>query len=86
MERAIRPVTVERKNSLFIGSPDAGQRAAIIYTIVKECKRTGVDFQQWLAEVLCRLPTHRASEGYLSLMPGILELTTADKGDKKVSL
>ena len=37
VERAIRPVTVGRKNSLFIGSPDAGQRAAIIYTMVEEC-------------------------------------------------
>ena len=66
VERAIRPITVERKNSLFIGSPDAGQRAAIIYTMVEECKRTGIGFQQWLAEVLRRLPTLRASDGYLS--------------------
>ena len=79
-------MSIGRKNSLFIGSPDAGQRAAIIYTMVEECKRTGVDFLQWLAEVLRRLPTHRASEGYLSLMPGILDLTAADKGGKKVSL
>ena len=86
VERDIRPVTVGRKNSLFIGSPDAGQSAAIIYTMLKECKRTGVDFQQWLAEVLRRLPTHRASEGYLSLMPGILELSSEDEGGKKVSL
>ena len=86
VERAIRPVTVGRKNSLFIGSPDAGQRAAIIYTMVEECKRTGTDFQRWLMEVLRRLPTHRASDGYLSLMPGILELTTADKSGKKISL
>ena len=86
VERAIRPVTVGRKNSLFIGSPDAGQRAAIIYTMVEECKRTGTDFQRWLMEVLRRLPSHRASDGYLSLMPGILELTTADKSGKKISL
>ena len=86
VERAIRPVTVGRKNSLFIGSPDAGQRAAIIYTMVEECKRTGTDVQRWLAEVLRRLPTHRASDGYLSLMPGILEITSEDKGGKKVSL
>ena len=37
-------------------------------------------------EVLRRFPTHRACDGYLSLMPGILELTAADKGGKKVSL
>ena len=86
VERAIRPVTVGRKNSLFIGSPDAGQRAAIIYTMVEECKRTGTDFQRWLTEVLRRLPTHRASDGYLSLMPGILNLAPEKTGGKKVSL
>ena len=63
VERAIRPVTVGRKNSLFIGSPDAGQRAAIIYTMVEECKRTGTDFQRWLAEVLRRLPTTGQAKG-----------------------
>ena len=29
VERAIRPVTVGRKNSLFIGSPEAGQPSSI---------------------------------------------------------
>lgn len=86
VERAIRPITIGRKNSLFIGSPDAGQRAAIIYTMVEECKRTGTDFQQWLTEVLRRLPSHRAAEGYLSLLPGILNLSTEKTGGKKVTL
>ncbi len=86
VERAIRPVTVGRKNSLFIGSPDAGHRAAIIYTMVEECKRTGTDFQRRLAEVLYRLPTHRAAQGYLTLMPGILKLTAEKAGGRKVPL
>ena len=84
VERAIRPITVGRKNGLFIGSPDAGQRAAIIYTMVEECKRTGIGFQQWLAEVLRRLPTLRASDGYLSLMPGVLNLSAEKTDSKKV--
>ncbi len=86
VERTIRPVTAGRKNCLFIGSPEAGQRAAIIYTMAEECKRTGTDFQRWLAEVLYRLPTHKAAEGYLTLMPGILNLTAEKTGGKKVPL
>lgn len=86
VERAIRPVTVGRKNSLFIGAPEAGQRAAILYTMVEECKRTGTDFQLWLMEVLHRLPTHRASEGYLSLMPGILNLSAGKTDGRKIPL
>lgn len=86
MERAIRPVTVGRKNNLSIGSPEAGLRSAIIYTMVEECKRTGTDFLQWLMEVLRRLPTHRAPEGYLALMPGILKISTEKPEQRKVSL
>ncbi len=86
VERAIRPVTVGRKNNLSIGSPEAGQRSAIIYAMVEECKRTGTDFLQWLMEVLRRLPTHRASEGYLALMPGILKISTEKPEQRKVSL
>ena len=87
VEKAIRPVTVGRKNSLFIGAPDAGKRAAILYTMVEECKRTGTDFLQWMTEVLRRLPTHRASEGYWQLLPGVLQLPVGTgKGNKTVTL
>ena len=48
-----------------------GGKNRIIYARRKVS--TGTDFQRWLMEVLRRLPTHRASEGYLSLMPGILQ-------------
>ena len=39
VERVIRPLTIGRKNSLFIGAPEAGERSAILYTMVEECKR-----------------------------------------------
>lgn len=74
VERAIRPVTVGRKNCLFIGAPEAGQRAAIIYSMEEECKRTGTDFYLWLMEVLRKLPTYQTTEGYLNLLPGMLKL------------
>ena len=74
VERAIRPLTIGRKNSLFIGAPEAGERSAILYTMVEECKRVGVNPQEWLTEVLRILPTYRASRGYLDLLPGNLPL------------
>ncbi len=72
VERAIRPLTVGRKNSLFIGSPDAGKYSAILYTMVEECRRVNVDSEAWLTEVLRRLPSYRGD--YLDLLPGILPL------------
>ena len=74
VERAIRPLTIGRKNSLFIGAPEAGERSAILYTMVEECKRVGVNPQVWLAAVLRILPTYRTSGEYLDLLPGNLPL------------
>lgn len=72
VERAIRPVTVGRKNSLFIGAPEAGQRAAILYTMMEECKRVNVDTLSWLTKVLRTLPSYRGD--YLDLLPGVMPL------------
>ncbi|MDO5449794.1 MAG: transposase [Akkermansia sp.] len=58
-ERAVRPVTVGRKNCLFIGAPEAGQRSAILYTMMEECKRCKVDGLAWLTWVLGKLPGYR---------------------------
>ena len=74
VERAIRPLTIGRKNSLFIGAPEAGERSAILYTMVEECKRVGVNPQEWLAAVLRILPTYRTAGEYLDLLPGNLPL------------
>ena len=86
VERAIRPVAVGRKNCLFIGAPEAGQRAAIIYSMVEECKRTGTDFYLWLTEVLRKLPTYRTTEGYLNLLPGMLKLESPAQNSRNITL
>jgi hypothetical protein len=43
IENAIRPSAVVNKNFLFIGSPEAGQRMAIIYSIIVSCERHRID-------------------------------------------
>lgn len=86
VERAIRPLTIGRKNSLFIGAPEAGQRTAILYTMVEECKRLHIDPQAWLTEVLRRLPTYRTTHAYLDLLPGILPLHSQDESSRVVKL
>ena len=72
----MRPVTVGRKNCLFIGAPEAGQRAAILYTMLGECKRCGVDPLAWLTHVLRILPSYRGTD-YAALLPGSLTLPQA---------
>jgi transposase len=59
-ERAIRGVALGRKNWLFAGSDEGGERAAAIYTLVETAKLNGVDPHAWLTDVLARLATHPA--------------------------
>ena len=56
-EQAIRPTKLGLKNWLFIGHPKAGNRSAIIYTLVQNCKAHGIDPQAYLIDVLEKLPT-----------------------------
>ena len=56
VENAIRPTAIGKKNWLFIGDAEAGQRSAIIYTIIESCRRRGLDPYAYLRAVLTRLP------------------------------
>jgi transposase len=56
VENAIRPTAVGKKNWLFFGSEEAGQRSAVIYTLIENCKRHGVEPYTYLKDVLERLP------------------------------
>jgi len=56
VENAIRPTAIGKKNWLFVGDADAGERSAIIYTIIESCRRRGLDPYAYLREILTRLP------------------------------
>ena len=56
VENAIRPTAIGKKNWLFIGEAAAGERGAILYTIVENCRRLGVDPCQYLRDILTLLP------------------------------
>jgi hypothetical protein len=57
VENAIRPTAIGKKNWLFIGEAEAGQRSAILYTIIESCRRHGLDPFTYLREAFTRLPT-----------------------------
>lgn len=56
VENAIRPTAIGKKNWLFIGDAEAGERSAIIYTVIESCRRRGIDPYTYLRDVLTRLP------------------------------
>ena len=58
LERQIKPWQMGRKAWLFAGSEMAGQRAAVVMSLVQSAKINGHDPWQYLRDVLARLPTH----------------------------
>lgn len=68
VENAIRPTKLGAKNWLFIGCREAGQKAAILYTIVENCRRLGIDTREYLEDVLTRLPAMKDREA-VELIP-----------------
>ena len=69
LENAIRPSAIGKKNFLFIGHPDAGDRSAIIYSIVVSCQRRGVDPLDYIRDVLSRLPKMTTRDDLTALLP-----------------
>jgi hypothetical protein len=59
-ERDLRALTIGRKNWLFIGSAEAGPRAAILYTIVASAARHDLDIWAYLRDVLEHLACRAA--------------------------
>jgi len=57
VENAIRPTAIGKKNWLFIGDAAAGERSAIIYTVIESCRRHGIDPFTYLRDLFSRLPT-----------------------------
>ena len=62
VENDVRPSAVDRRRGLFIGHPDAGWRTAVIYTIIQSCRRHGINPQEYLTDVLGRLPSMKNHE------------------------
>ena len=58
-ERSIRPVTLGRKNYLFMGSKGGGKAAAIAYTLIETARMNNVDPEAWLRWVLARVADHK---------------------------
>ena len=57
-ERALRGVSLGRKNYLFMGSDAGGERAAAIYSLVETAKLNGLDPEAYLREVMTRIAEH----------------------------
>jgi transposase len=60
-ERAIRPLTLGRRNWTFLGSDAGGERAAVFFTLIQSCKLNEVNPEAYLADLVGRIGEHPAS-------------------------
>ena len=61
-ERAIRPLTIGRKNWLFFGSEDGGEAGAILLSLVQTCRGLKINPREYLEDVFLRLMGHNAQK------------------------
>lgn len=68
-ERLLRGIAVTRKNFLFIGSDQGGDRAAILYTLIETAKLNGLNPEAYLAYVLDKLACGHLASKLGELLP-----------------
>ena len=56
-ENSVRPLAIGRRNWLFVGSQQAGERAGVVLSLIESAKLNGHDPWAYLKDVFERLPT-----------------------------
>ncbi len=68
-ERAIRPVTLQRKNALFTGHQLGAENWAAISSLVETCKMLDINPYAYLCDVLTRIITRADTDPIDDLLP-----------------
>ncbi len=79
VERAIRPITLNRKNALFAGGDEGGETWAILATLIECCKLHHVEPQAYLADVVTRLVNGHLQSRLSELTPWAWKAATASR-------
>lgn len=69
VERAIRPLALNRKNALFAGSDEGGDNWAVIATLIENCKLAGINPHTWLTATLSSLADGHPASRIAELLP-----------------
>jgi transposase len=69
VERAIRPIALNRKNALFAGSDGGAEHWAVIASLIETCKLNGVDPYAYLAETITKIVNGHPNSRLDELLP-----------------
>jgi hypothetical protein len=68
-ERRLRDQAIGRKNWMFLGSDEAGPRAAVLCTIIAGAKRHRLEPWAYLHDVILQLSVNASPELLIGLLP-----------------
>jgi transposase len=69
VERAIRPIALNRKNALFAGSDGGSEHWATLGSLIETAKMNGVDPYAYLADVIARIVAGHPQSALDELLP-----------------
>ena len=69
VERAIRPIALNRKNALFAGSDGGAEHWAVIASLIETCKLNAIDPHAYLASTITRIVNGHPNSQLDDLLP-----------------
>jgi transposase len=79
-EAALRIIALGRKNYLFFGNDAAGERFAVLYSLIATCDKHGVNPLDYFSDVLIRIQDHPKAR-LAELLPHRWKMTFAKSAD-----
>jgi transposase len=71
VERSIRPIALNRKNTLFAGSDGGAEHWAVVASLIETCKLNDVEPLGYLADVLARIVNGHPNSQIDDLLPWV---------------
>ena len=71
VERSIRPIALNRKNTLFAGSDGGAEHWAVVASLIETCKLKDVEPLGYLADVLARIVNGHPNSQIDDLLPWV---------------
>ncbi len=72
-ENSIRSIAVGRRNWLFAGSDEGGDRAATVITILQTAKLNGINPQNYLTDVLTKITNGHPASRINEILPWMID-------------